>query len=349
MPTLEHDKLVFRFPHIDQDADFSIDFQRTLRIPDSEITYPLPPGLGSFPLRHSEDYKAKLPEQTGSRGGVILPMWQAEAMWLHFGSGAFFRGLDFPVAVKVAAGKINAVTGEPWRPGLHRDPQDYLVAPRQPWLDGFAVEKGVVRQFVAMPLGEGYSAEEQITGEPEWGGLQISVMPLKAEIWKAKKAEWEAEQSRRPARRGLAEQAMLSSRAFPSMGLAPGGRMEQDIYPDPFRIDDWDIAAADRVFITLVHAKDWREITGEPAPSAPPTAKEYTEAGLPWFEYYGKDQQVLPGSATLAGMMSVGALFKKFTGATMSGSGDVNTGKPKAIGPSAQTPRPLRTAGSWEH
>jgi hypothetical protein len=270
-------------------------------------------------------------------------------MWLHFERGLTLRGSEFPVAIKVAAGKINAVTGEAWRPGLHRKPQDYLVAPRQPWLDGFAVEKGVVRQFVAMPLGEGYSTEEQITGEAEWGGLQLSITPLKANVCKAKKAEWEAAQARRRAEWGFAQQAVLHSRAIAPMGLAPGGRMSQDIYPDPFRIDDWDIAAADRVFVTLVHAKDWREITGEPAPSAPPTAEEYTEAGLPWFEYYGKDQQVLPGSATLAGVMSVGALFKKFTGATMSGSGDVNTGKPKAIGPSAQTPRPVRTAGSWEH
>ena len=349
MPTLEHDTLVFRFPQIDADASFSIDFQRTLRIPDTDITYPLPPGLGCFPLRHAEDYAAKLPDQTASRGGVILPIWQAEAMWIHFSRALIIRGPEFPVAIKVAAGKINAVTGETWRPGLHRSPQDYVVAPRQPWLDGFAVERGVIRQFVAMPLGEGYSTEEQITGEAEWGGLQLSVAPLKTEIWKAKKAEWEVEQARRRERPYLAQQGMLSSRPRTSMGLSPGGRMMQEIYPDPFNIDDWDIAAADRVFVTLVHAKDWKEITGESAPSEPPTAKEYAEADLPWFEYYGTDQQALPGSAALAGVKSVATLFQKFTGAMLSGSGDVNTGKPRAIGPGTQAPRPVRTAGSWEH
>lgn len=349
MPTLEHDTLVFRFPSTDEDASVSIDFQRTLRIPDSDVTYSLPPGLGRFPLRHTEDYAAKLPEQTASRGGVILPMWQAEAMWLYFGRGFEFHGPDFPVAVKVAAGKINAVTGETWRPGLHRNPQDYLVAPKQPWLDGFAIEQGVVRQFVAMPLGEGYSAEEQISGEAEWGGLQLAVIPLKAEVWKARKAKWQAEQAKRRARWGFAEQAMLSSRAIPSMGLAPGGRMTQDIYPDPFKLNNWDVAAAERVFVTLVHAKDWKEITGEPVPTEPPRAKEYTEAGLPWFEYYGKDQKSLPGSAALAGVKSVATLFKKFTGTTLSGSGDVNTGKPVAIAPGAQRARPVRVASSWDH
>ena len=57
MPTLDHDRLVFRFPEIDSDAAFEIDFQRTLRIPDTDRDYPLPPGLGSFPLRHTEDYR----------------------------------------------------------------------------------------------------------------------------------------------------------------------------------------------------------------------------------------------------------------------------------------------------
>ena len=44
MPTLEHNchRLVFRFPQIEEEARFSIDFQRTLRIPDSDETYPLP-------------------------------------------------------------------------------------------------------------------------------------------------------------------------------------------------------------------------------------------------------------------------------------------------------------------
>ena len=343
MPTLEHNRLVFRFPQIEKEASFSIDFQRTLRIPDSDETYPLPPGLGSFPLRHVEDHKDKLPVQTTSRGGVILPMWQAEAMWLNFSNQGPDWDLDFPVAIKVAAGKINAVTGEAWRTGLHRDPQDYMVSPEQPWLDGFAIEKGVIRQFVAMPLGDGYSVEEQVTGEAEWGGLQISIAPLKAHVWKAMRAEWEQQKSR-------VLMHARESRVLPmaSMGLAAGGRMYQDIKPDPFDLDDWDFAAADRVFVTLVHAKDWKKVTAEAAPNEPPTAEGYSQAGLPWFKHYGKDQSALPGSVTLAGVKSVANLFKKFTSATLPNSEDVETGSPKAIGPGAKGPRPVRTASSWD-
>ena len=57
------------------------------------------------------------------------------------------------------------------------------MIPKQPWLDGFCVEKGIIRQFVAMPLGEGYTAEEQITGEAEHGGLQIEIFPMKREVF----------------------------------------------------------------------------------------------------------------------------------------------------------------------
>ena len=48
MPTLENDRLVFRFPQIEENASFSIDFQRTLRIPDSDKTYPCRRGWDPF-------------------------------------------------------------------------------------------------------------------------------------------------------------------------------------------------------------------------------------------------------------------------------------------------------------
>lgn len=346
MPTLEDDTLVFRFPEIDKDASFSIDFQRTLRIPDTDKTYALPPGLGSFPLRHAEDFASNLPSNTNERGGVILPMWQAEAMWLNFTNNGPGYDLDFPVAIKIAAGKINAVTGEAWRPGLHRDPQDYMVSPDQPWLDGFAIEKGVIRQFVAMPLGAGYSVEEQLTNQAEWGGIQISVAPLKAHIWKAKRAAWEKE------REGLIQSRLCVSLSECSMdmemGLAAGGRMQQEIYPDTFDLCDWDTESAQRVFVTLVHAKDWKKITGDAAPNEPPTAKEYSAAGLPWFEYYGNDRGALPGGERLGAIKSVAKIFTTLTGATLPNSQDLDTGTPTAVGPGSKGARPVRTSGTWD-
>lgn len=344
MPTLENDRLVFRFPKIEEEARFSIDFQRTLRIPDSQETYHLPPGLGRFPVRHTEDHSSGLPARTATRGGVIIPMSQSEAMWINFRNEGPTRGLDFPVAVKIAAGKVNAITGEPWRAGLGREPQDYIISPEQPWLDGYYVEQGVIRQFVAMPLGEGYSAEEQLTSDARWGGLQISVVPLKKNVWHAKRTAWERRQE------ALSEMVSISERvrfavSCSEMGLAPGGRMHQSIEPDPFGLDDWDMAAVDRVFVTIVHGKDWKAVTGEAAPDHPPTAQDYTDAGLPWFKHYGGDQAALPGSVRLGRLKSVGDLYKAFTGAVLPNSKDVKT---TAVMPTGQPDcgRPVAT-GSW--
>lgn len=80
MITLEEDTLVFRFPEVHEDAESSIHFQRTLRIPNDGKDYPLPPGLGSFPLRHLDDYSQRMPAAWQERGGVIMPVRQAEAM-----------------------------------------------------------------------------------------------------------------------------------------------------------------------------------------------------------------------------------------------------------------------------
>jgi hypothetical protein len=57
--------------------------------------------------------------------------------------------------------------------------QDYVVAPKQLRLDGTASADGTVRQFVAMPLGQGYTLEAQITGEEVVSGLQFGITPSK--------------------------------------------------------------------------------------------------------------------------------------------------------------------------
>ena len=55
----------------------------------------------------------------------------------------------------------------------------------------------------------------------------------------------------------------------------------------------------------LVDSMAWREITGEPPPETPVTAKEYARAGLPWFELYDEDRGALEGAARLAAVKSV--------------------------------------------
>ena len=112
-------------------------------------------------------------------------------MWINFTSYEASR-----FAVKVYLGGVNAVSGEPivetlatqvrrsTRKAKGASLQDYLVLPGQRWLDGIATAEGTVRQFVAMPVGSGYSVEAQITGEEMMGGLQFEITP---EIWATQK------------------------------------------------------------------------------------------------------------------------------------------------------------------
>ena len=74
MIELLHDTLNFDFPEVHEEASCRIDFQRTLRIPDDNKEYPLPAGLGRFPVRHVDDYANKIPEEWKQHGGVLMPM-----------------------------------------------------------------------------------------------------------------------------------------------------------------------------------------------------------------------------------------------------------------------------------
>lgn len=320
MIELKQDVLVFSFPEVHPEASFKVEFQRTLRIPDDGREYPLPAGLGRFPLRHVDDFASTVPAKWLVRGGVITPMHQAEALWISFGSE---RWGSYPWAVRVAAGKINAVSGEPWstalagphvaaadfgtarRSGRRRRgasvKQDYVVVPEQPWLDGFNVEEGRIRQFVAMPLGGGHTAEEQITGRADVGGLQLLAYPMKAERYAAL--------MRLSEHRVVADVLMDASFAPagpppPELGLGLGGLMRQDIEADPYGVDAWDLEHPARCFIHLANASQWEAITGEPMPTRPISRADYVRAGIPWFDYSAPGPKTT-GSDTLDGLRTV--------------------------------------------
>lgn len=276
MIELRHDTLHLTSPATHEDATASIGFQRTLRIPDDGTDYPLPAGLGPFPLRHVDDHPDTVSESWTRHGGVMLPMWRTEAMWIRFDS-------VYPWAVKIAAGKRCAITGGEFSMDLHADEQDYAVIPAQPWLDGCAVEEGRIRQFVAMSLGEGYTVEEQLSGAAEWGGIQIVAYPMTAAVWERIRQEPD-----RTLFRGAfgAEAAVMPMAAAPApdMGMAAGGLMRQEVHADPHGIDVWDTDAPQRVFVHMCDAMVWRHVTGHEPPTVPPTAAEYARAGIPWFE-----------------------------------------------------------------
>ena len=304
--SLSTDSVTFDFPDVDADATVSVSFQRTLRVPDDGARYGLPPGLGSFPMRRVEDLPADgVPTLWARSGGVVLPMWQAEACWLRFHVPTRYSFL-----VKVGCGGINAVTGGPFTTEPDFAEEDYFEVPAQPWLDGFCTEKGEVRQFVAMPLHRGYTVEEQITGRAEHGGIQLVVIPLTSAVHR------EREEARRKAAEegsgrygavGLAMPAPPPDAAAPAgaaMGLGAGGSITQSIETPVEPHDNWELRAGKRLAVHIADSATWTAITDETPPWRPPSAADYTRHGLPWFDWYA---ETLPrsGSSTLAEVKSV--------------------------------------------
>jgi hypothetical protein len=284
--TVKHDTLVFG-------EGFALNFQRTLRIPDDGKTYPLPPGLGTFPVCKVEDYKERVPETWAEHGGVFIPMYQREALWSGF-RPRYWK----PNAIKIAIGKVNAVSGKAWDAQLCPDEKDYLVCPPQPWLDGINAGEGYIRQFVAMPLGMGYTVEAQVTGEEKFGGIQIIVYEPKPGRFPDQPPP---EVARRQFDGVLYAAAPAFSRPLGSaeMGLAAGGKMKQKIYPDPHGLDTWDPENHGRVYVHIVNSMMYREITGNEPPPTPVTAKTYAQHGLPWFDLYDDKLGDLPAPDSL--------------------------------------------------
>lgn len=277
----------------------TVGFQRTLRIPETGL-HPLPPGLGRFPLRRVEDYPDTAPSDWLARGGVMLPIYQREAMWLSFAASE-------PAALQVGVGKVCAVSGLPWIEHLIKDPQNYAVLPDQPWLDGINAGEGFIRQFVAVPLGSGATVEGQVTGQETHGGVQLRGVGLTKEAL----AAWRAAQEER-AIRGA---SMAADGIHPvpcgsaDMGLGAGGRMRQEVYTDDRPLADYDEDGARRVFVHLCSAAQWTAITGEVPPPSPVDRDAYVRAGLPWFDYYDADAQDLVPSQILTKVKTVGEML----------------------------------------
>jgi hypothetical protein len=269
---------------------FSVSFQRTLRIPEDDQIYPLPPGLGVFQIHRVADFAESVPAAWRRRGGFFIAMYQREALWLGF-DGAEWK----PNAVKVAVGGVNAISGTVWEEGLDSEVQNYLVCPNQPWLDGINAGEGFIKQFVAAPLGSHATVEAQVTGREEVGGIQLVVYEPKPG-----KFPDHAPEMAEP------EVAVMEAMSLgDEMGMAAGGRIKQKIYVDPYGTETWDQQNFARLHVHILNSEQYRAITGLEPPLTPVSAETYAEYGLPWFDLYDESFQGVAASAKLAAVKTL--------------------------------------------
>jgi hypothetical protein len=256
----------------------NVTLHRTLRIPDDGGDYPLPPSLGPMTAYGIDGAE------------LVVPMHRAEAMWLGFDAPSWH-----PCALKVGIGGIDAISGESFQPAtLTPEPQDYVVIPDQPWLDGINAGDGFIRQFVAVPLGEGLTVEGQLTGVESEGGLTLSLFAPRPGKFPDESPPMELD--------GYEVMACAAP-----MGLGAGGRMRQEIYADEYGIDTWDPTPIATVRIDLIDALAFEAMTGLRVPS-PVDARTYTEFGLPWFDLLEPTRPDIEAAERLASVRSVAEL-----------------------------------------
>lgn len=260
----------------------SVVLHRTLRIPDDGNDYPLPPSLGSMAIH-----------QVGE-DEYVVPMHRREALWLSF-TGPHWK----PHALKVGVGRIDAISGEPFdSDSLTEQPQDYVVIPDQPWLDGIKAGEGFIRQFVAVGLGEGLTIESQLDDGEEEGGLRLS-------LFAPKPGRFPDEPPYQPVAHRMSVDACCAPAA--SLGLGAGGRMRQEIYADGYGIDTWETEPAATARIDLVDALAFEALTGIATPQVIDAAT-YTQFGFPWFDLIDATRRDIAAAERLKGIRSIADL-----------------------------------------
>jgi len=280
----------------DSFAALTIKFQRTMRIPNDGRTYTLPTALGQVPLRSIDDFPETAPASFMKKGGVVMPLDRSEALWIWFSSRNRF-------AVKIGAGEVNALSGEPWNSELRRHPQNYLVAPGSPWVE-------VLRRYVTMPLTTGDSTDGSCADWADAGGIHFQVVPMRAESYYDDERAFFlprsiaelfsnmifspiicaqlAEQRRRHESWDLEDPFEESMEPALEIGA------RQEILEDEYEFAAWDQTQIVRCFIQPCDLSLWRQITGTSPPHPSLTANDYEEAGIPWFDNYRTDGGPLP-------------------------------------------------------
>lgn len=313
-------------------GNVKLEFMRTCRVPAAEgLINSLPAGLGRFAIYSVANYADRVPEDWKPEGHFIC-MYPYEAMWINFNVAP-----GEVVALLIAAGMINAVTGERLEPVLRTDPQNYIVAPPQKWIDGFKREAGgQVRQFVAAQAGKGETVEEQLTGTFEFGGIQIGVFNPKIKLIpetnlmesiigglkqkpKCKPPyypfpEESSDEDERPVLRSMSFSAKAVTKGIKlgsPMGLGGGGTIRQKIYPDNYikglSVEEvWHEKPSDKAYVYIIDPIGFKAITGLNAPESPITFETYQKNGLPWYMLPDGTWDDTEGSKILEGIKPIG-------------------------------------------
>lgn len=173
-----------------------------------------------------------LPVALVSEDTALVPVGNEEGVWLGFEGQA-----KLPCAVRIiirSTALEDAVTGRPPGARLEDRPQNYVVVPRQHWLEGATLAGTCARQFVRVAGTAKHAAVRE---------FRFVAVPLR---------------NGSRARSGRGGEAITPCRCH--------GFVEQTLLPDPYGAAAWDESAAARIQVRLVSVEEYRHAAGSSAP-----------------------------------------------------------------------------------
>ena len=85
----------------------------------------------------------------------------------------------------------------------------------------------------------------------------------------------------RRAKETIEEGVVHSGAPAPQIGLAPEGRMRQEVYEDTLGMGAWDLDQGSRCFVAIANSKPWMGVIGERPPTGCLPASVAYDAGRP--------------------------------------------------------------------
>ena len=148
----------------------TVNFQQRPGPPNDAKLYVFSAGLVDVPLCPAANFPDKLPASWLAETDFLALMNASEPFLIGFTA-------NYPFAVKLAVGSLDAVTGESALVSLQKEPPNYLVVSGESTVDGIKQ-----RSFV-LPLEAGCATNEQFFAGQKIGVIDVQMWPLCVESY----------------------------------------------------------------------------------------------------------------------------------------------------------------------
>jgi hypothetical protein len=268
--------LVAAGSNTDSPPQLTVKFQHPPRPPDNAKIYVFSAGLEELPLCPATDFPGTLPASWLKQTAFLMPMNPSDAFLIRFTA-------NYPFALKVTVGNLDALTREASLFGLQKEPRNYLV------VSGESTANGITERSFVLPLDAGCAVNEQFFADQKIGRIDLQICPLRVESYFSEEVAHSIPRTLREffawfvygpsnhakwAEMMRAEERQRTECSTDESGAILLGRKFEDEF-DPQLIEeltdlrevaDWDQTQSNCCSIHVCNSSVWHQITGTNPP-----------------------------------------------------------------------------------